>query len=206
MPIPADVLTRTQTHEAVVLWPYLDSAKEPHVTIGYGHMVPDLAAFDALPLVGPDSSTVADFAAKKAAWDAIQAMVKEQRDRTKPENKFAAKHYETATSVRLPIAEATKLLSTDLEIAIAEVEKTFPNHSDYPASGKAGLIDMMFNMGPSRFTATLWPKFFAAMNISSPPPDRKAAAGHSRRPQLSDDRNKEIKELFEEAGTIQGVP
>ena len=204
MAVPADVLTRTKNHEQVVLWPYLDSATEPHVTIGYGHMVPNFKAFDALPLVGPDSSTVADSTAKKVAWDAIQAMVKEQRERTDPSDKFTATHYKAATTVRLPSDEATKLLSSDLEIAIAAVEETFPDHRGYPAPGKAGLIDMMFNMGASGFTAALWPNFFLAMKISSPPPDWRAAAGHSKRPQLSDDRNKEIKELFEEAARIQG--
>ena len=203
MPLPDGVIDRTQKYEELVLWPYLDAATEPRVTIGYGHMVPNFEAFDALPLVGPDASTVADNPLKKAAWNAIQAMVPEQRERTDAKEKFAAKYYESATSVRLPLAEATKLLSTDVEIAIAEVEKRFTDHRDYPPPGKAGLIDMMFTMGPDRFTATLWPKFFTAMKIGSPPPDWNVAAAESIRPQLSEARNAEIEKLFMEAFKMQ---
>jgi len=159
-------------------------------------MVPNLAAFDTLLLVGSNPADVADSAAKQAAWDAIQAMVPDQRQRTDPNNKFAAKHYETATSVRLPVAEATKLLGIDLNAAVVELKKKFPHYDGYPAPGQAGLIDMIFNMGATRFTDSLWPNLFAAMNADDAIPDWNGVAAQCKRHAPNSDRNKEIKELF----------
>jgi hypothetical protein len=41
-------------------------------------------------------------------------MVAEQRERAEPKDKFTSAHYESATTIRLPLAEATKLLSADV--------------------------------------------------------------------------------------------
>lgn len=205
MAIPAGVIERTQRHEEGVLWPYLDAAEEPKVTIGFGHMVPNLDAFQALPLVGPDSATVADETAKKVAWDAIQFMVAEQRERTDPKKKFAAAHYESATSVRMPLAEATKLLSADLDKAVRALQSQFPAYDTYPDPAKAALIDLMYNIGATKFVKQKWPSLFAAV-LAVPPHWKVAAAESNRKPPISAERNREIKELFEEAAVIQGAP
>jgi len=195
MALPDGVIDRTKSHEGLALWPYLDTAKKPQVTIGYGHVVVDVAAFKALPLVGIDLTSTADPPAKQQAWDAIQGMVEDQEKREK-KDKHTAAYYASATAVRVTAGEALNTLTADLEIAVAELKKKFPHYDGYPAPGQAGLIDMIFNMGATRFTDSLWPRLFAAMNAKDAIPDWNGVAAECERPALNSDRNKEIKELF----------
>lgn len=201
MAVPAGVVERTKKHEGLILWPYLDAAENPCVTIGCGHMVKDVASFDALPLVGSDLTPV-DSAAKKAAWTVIQGMVDEQRKRDK-DHKFTAAHYESATTVRLKSDDAATLLGNDLEVSVTALKTAFPSYDSFPDPAMAALIDLMFNIGATKFVKAKWPAMFAAV-WAVPPNWKVAAAESSRKSPISDDRNKEIKELFEEAARIQG--
>lgn len=193
MAIPAGVLERTQRHEGLSVWPYLDTANDgPRVTIGVGHMVPKLATFKALPLVGLDNQGAADDVVE-SAWTTLQGLVAEQKA-----HGYKSDYFESKTNVRLPLAEATKLLSVDLEGAITALERAFSNFGSFPVPAQAALIDLMFNIGAARFVEGKWPSLFAAVR-ATPPKWDVAAEESSRKPPCSTTRNEEIKNLFLEA-------
>lgn len=199
MPVSPSVIARTRKHEGVVSWPYLDTADEPKVTIGVGHMVPSDKAFAKLGLVLEGTDTKPDETVVTAAWNTLQSMVAEQKT-AKP--KLKAEAFRAKTKVRLREQEIEKLLADDLEATVSYAKKAFPGFDSFPALAQEAIIDMMFNMGPGKFVKEKWPGFFKAVNGEGAGPHKpewKKASKECLRKGISDDRNNEIKKLFEDA-------
>jgi GH24 family phage-related lysozyme (muramidase) len=99
------------------------------------------------------------------------------------------------------------LFRTDLDRSKQELEKKFTGFDAFPKPAKAALLDMQFNMGDTKFqTETYdpekktfkpaWPKLFDAVNRQ----DWKAAGDESHRKDVGDERNRAVKDLFDQAG------
>ena len=84
-----------------------------------------------------------------------------------------------------------------MQQAETQLQSVFANYTSFPGPAQEGLLDMMFNMGPNKFTADKWPSFFAAVNAT--PPDWNTAAIQSHRTGVSDARNDAVRALFQQA-------
>lgn len=199
MPVSKSIIDRTRKHEGTVSWPYLDTADEPRVTIGVGHMVATDKAFAKLDLVVDGTGATPDESVVTAAWSALQSMVAQQ---TSAKPKMNAEAFKAKTTVRLKASEIEKLLAADLETAIAAAKRAFPKFDSFPVLAQEAIVDMMFNMGAVKFVEGKWPNFFKAVNGdggSSHKPNWGEAAKQSHRKGIRDERNDEIKKLFEDA-------
>lgn len=183
MDIRQTAIDRTKRFEGFVPHFYLDT--NGYVTIGYGNMVSSAAAATALALTL--NGTAATAQQKKDDWTAIKAM----------ESGHRPDYYESTAKLRIAEAKAAVILKEKLEGAASDLLTRFPSLDVYPEAAQDALLDMMFNIGLTKFTAAKWPKLFAAVTAK----DWKEAAAQSNRPDVSSGRNKEIKDLFLSAAT-----
>lgn len=170
---------RTAGFEGFVEHFYLDTTG--NVTIGYGHMVPTAAAAAALPLKD-ENGRDATAQAKRDEWTLIKS---------KPPGKRPS-YYKPFTKLTLPVADAKALLRKDLEAAAKDVKTRFPKIDDYPEDAQDALLDMMFNLGLTKFSRANWTNLFAAVDKE----DWKTAASECHRSDVQDVRNDAIRDLF----------
>jgi GH24 family phage-related lysozyme (muramidase) len=184
--IPQSVLDRTKSpdFENNIPWMYLDT--EGKVTVGAGHMLADADAAAALGFVD-DNQTPASDDAKRQAWTTVHGMTAG----------MPADDYQSATTIRLPQNAIDAVLLSDMEAAEGHLMNAFSGYGNFPEPAKEGLLDMMFNLGPTKFTAANWPNFFAAVNATTP--DWNKAANECHREGISENRNDVIKGLFQQA-------
>lgn len=178
MDVRQSAVDRTAGFEDFIEHFYLDTKSK--VTVGYGHMLAnaDAAASAAMKLNGNDA-TEKD---KREEWTLIKS-----KDPGHP-----ASYYKQFTKLKLDMADANSLLRGDLQDAASDLATRFPSLDDYPEAAQDALLDMMFNIGLTKFTKSNWPKLFAAVEKK----DWKTAAAESNRPDVPDDRNEAIHDLF----------
>jgi hypothetical protein len=109
-----------------------------------------------------------------------------------------ASYYKQFTKLTLGMTDANALLREDLEGSASDLATRFPSLDSYPEAAQDALLDMMFNIGLTKFTKNKWPKLFAAVEKM----DWKSAAAESNRPDVPDDRNEAIRDLFLSAATL----
>lgn len=178
MDVRDSAVERTAGFEGFVEHFYLDTKGK--VTVAYGRMIPAPDAAVALPmkLAGNDATDKA----KRDEWALIKS---------KPTG-HPASYYKQFTKLTIPIDQAQALLRTDLEGSAADLKVRFSKVDEYPEDAQDALLDMMFNLGLSKFTKAKWPKLFAAVEKQ----DWKTAAAESHRPDVQDVRNEAIRDLF----------
>lgn len=181
MKVRDSAVERTAGFEGFVEHFYLDSKGK--VTLGYGRMVADADAAAALPM--KDGGRDAADKAKRDEWALIKS---------KPAG-HPASYYKQFTKLTIPMDKAKALLRSDLEGAAADLKIRFSKLDDYPEDAQDALLDMMFNLGLTRFTRAKWPGLFAAVEKQ----DWKAAAAESNRPDVQPARNAAIRALFSSA-------
>jgi GH24 family phage-related lysozyme (muramidase) len=184
MDVRESAVTRTAGFEAFVEHFYLDTAGK--VTIGYGRMVPNADAAADLPLKKNGSDAEED--AKRDEWTLIKS---------KPAGKPAS-YYKQFTKLTLPESDAKAMLRENLEGFAADLKTRFPDLDDYPNDAQDALLDMMFNLGLTKFSKANWPKLFAAVEAK----DWTKAAAESNRPDVQDERNEAIHDLFVSAAGV----
>lgn len=184
MEIRQSAVDRTAGFEDFVEHFYLDPKVK--VTVGYGHMLADAdaAASAAMKLNGNDA-TEKD---KRDEWALIKS-----KDPGHP-----ASYYKQFTKLKLGTTDANVLLREDLEGSASDLATRFPSLDDYPEAAQDALLDMMFNIGLTKFTKSKWPKLFPAVEKK----DWKTAAAESNRPDVPDERNEAIRDLFLSAATL----
>lgn len=178
MDIRQSAIDRTAGFESFIGYFYLDT--NGYVTVGYGHMVPDQDAAAALPLKVDGADATAN--AKRNEWTVINS-----KDAGHP-----ASYYQQFTTLTLDESDAKTLLKGDLQVAAGNLLVRFPSLDDYPNDAQDALLDMIFNIGLTKFNDLKWPTLFAAVRKQ----DWKAAADASHRSDVSDDRNTAIHDLF----------
>lgn len=188
MEIRQSAIDRTAGFETFIGYVYLDT--NGYVTVGYGHMLPDADSATSIPFKvnGADASDQA----KRAEWVTMKSQ----------EAGHVASYYEQFTTLTLGESDARSILKDDLTTAAGNLAKRFASLDDYPDAAQDALLDMMFNIGPTKFTKSKWPSLFAAVENK----DWTAAAAQSHRADVSDDRNNAIRDLFLSAATTTFQP
>ncbi len=186
--IRESAVARTVKFERFISHFYLDTKNK--VTIGVGQMIPD--ANSAVPLKLTIDGKAATDAQKKACWTTIKGKTPGQ----------PADSYAKDTKCRMSEADAKVLLKERLQLAVSDLEKRFPALDKYPWDAQDALLDMMFNIGLTKFNETEWPSLFKAVRNK----DWKTAATECSRKDVPEDRNAEIKQLFESAADIHLEP
>lgn len=178
-----------KNNERTLYHPYLDSMGI--VTIGTGINVDNKAEFMKLDLrVGTPDGRLATQAEKEAGYNHLKNFAKQEiarasKDSKNPVNKTAY-FYMTDTNLRLSILAEKDLYNRKFKQALLnDVPKAFSKLSSFPDPAKIVIIDMMFNMGATRFTKEKWSNFYGAVNKH----DWSTAAKQSHRNSGDKERN-----------------
>lgn len=164
---------------------YLDS--RGFVTVGVGHMIPDVSQAQKLNFIKADGSA----ASADDIKDAFEK-VKQQ-----PENRVAS-FYKSATALTMTNEEVDRLTDKHIETFHKELQKIYGDFDAYPSNARLALFDMIFNLGMTNLRKR-WPK----MNACVANQDWGAAAEQCRRKGIADERNDYVKDLFRSAGNTE---
>lgn len=181
--------------EAFINWMYLDSVSK--VTIGYGTMLPNSEAAVGVDLRHPNKKpATAD--EKRAEWRRVQAISPAGTDRN-----YSAQSYRKDAQLFIMQSEADRLRLLKLDAFIVELGNIYPRFNSLPEDAQVALMDMVYNLGGAGITKK-FKNFTRAINDPKGP-DWKRAAQESNRPQLSVERNKEVRELLLSAARIAAI-
>lgn len=161
MDIRQTAVDRTAGLEKFVGYLYLDTAGK--VTVGYGRMLPDSDSATSIALKSKGAEATEK--AKQDEWTKMST-----QDVGHP-----ASYYKKFTTLTLDENDAKSMLRDDLTTAASSLATRFPSLDEYPNAAQDALLDMMFNIGITKFTKAKWPTLFAAVEKK----DWKAAAGAS---------------------------
>ena len=178
--------------EGLVNFMYLDS--KSRVTIGYGTMLPDAASATAIDLRHPNKQP-AKPEEKRAEWERLRKISPAGTDRN-----YSAQSYRKDAKLFIMESEADRLRLLKLDCFIAELRIAYPGFDTFPEDAQVAMMDMVYNLGGGGITKK-FPKFTRAVN-NPKGPDWKTAALESNRPDLSPERNKDVKDLFLSAARI----
>ncbi|MCF6257490.1 MAG: hypothetical protein L3J98_10250 [Gammaproteobacteria bacterium] len=167
-------------YEGDVRHMYLDT--EGYVTIGVGHLVPNLAAALKLNLVVGKTGAIATEAQITIDYESVKKQPKGG----------IAYTYKKYTQLIMTGVEVNRLTNKHIKTFCKELKKLFPDFDDYPTEARLGLLDMIFNLGMTRLKGR-FPKFCKAVKEKN----WAAAAVESNRPDIQPPRNKYVRELFE---------
>jgi GH24 family phage-related lysozyme (muramidase) len=188
MQIRQSAVDRTAGFETFVGYVYLDT--NGYVTVGYGRMLPDADSATAIPFKLNGSDATSD--AKRQEWTTMNSQ----------EAGHVASYYKQFTQLTLAQSDALSILTDDLTTAAGNLATRFPSLDDYPDPAQDALLDMMFNIGVTKFTKNKWPSLFAAVESK----DWTTAAAESHRPDVPDGRNNAIRDLFLSAAAVVFQP
>jgi GH24 family phage-related lysozyme (muramidase) len=186
-----------QLREGVVPHLYVDTAM--NVTVGTGHLVPDLAEAQQLGLVSRQAGAESPASAGEveADWRALQAWIAAQATQELQAGKtpsrrhnHTARHFRSMVKTSLPAERARELFDRDLTDHAELLRVHFPAFDTYPAEAQEGLLDMAFNLGNR--IVTRFPEFAKAVRARR----WDTAARECRRRGISDGRNGEVAALF----------
>ena len=184
MQLRESAIERTKAYEGWAEHFYLDSVG--CVTVGYGRMLPNAASAATLTL--RKNGVAASPDELRNEWAVIKAQ----------EPNHLAAYYRPFTTLTLDEAVGRQYLVEELRQSAGYVATAFPALETFPPGPQDALLDMMFNMGPTRFSKTSWPNLFAAVANRN----WAGAAAQSKRQGIGDDRNKAIRDLFMSATLV----
>ncbi|VAW27453.1 hypothetical protein MNBD_BACTEROID06-1343, partial [hydrothermal vent metagenome] len=157
-----------------------------HMTIGVGHLVPNLAAALKLNLVVGKTGAIAtkeqitaDYENVKKHWLA----------------NAAAPYYKKYTQLIMKKVEVNRLINQHINKFYTELKRLYPDFDDYPTEVRLALLDMIFNLGMTKLR-NLFPKLNKAVKAKK---WAEAAAESRRKFPVSDARNNYVRALFEAA-------
>lgn len=172
--------------EGLVNFMYLD--RNSWVTIGYGTMLPDAESATAVDLRHP-SKQPAKPEEKRAEWQRLRKISPGGTVRN-----YSAQSYRKEARLFIMDSEADRLRLLKLDGFIAELRIAYPGFDSFPEDAQVAMMDMVYNLGGRGLTKK-FPRFTRAVNHPKGP-DWKTAALESNRPELSPQRNKEVRDLF----------
>ena len=178
---------------------YLDTAGK--VTVGYGHLIPSADAAVKLHTGGTPFLAREDiYRAGKDLTEASQKIKLPAQDQAKlvfakgnmvdeAQVRFdyaavaaasagmSATLYENYSQTAMSDSSTSTIFATDVAEFMPFVRKRFPHLSSYPAEVQLILLDFMYNIGPTKFVRSKWPRFFEALDRR----DWKGMANESNR-------------------------
>ena len=180
------VMERCARDEGYAPWMYLDSANPPNVTVGKGHLVADAAQAQKLGfMVGDRLATSAEVAAEFA------------RVTGAPRGHTAA-FYQSYSQCRLSSDRIDAILADDIASHEAAIRAKLPAFDSWPEPVQEAVFDIGFNCGVAGLLG------FHRMLAAIAAHDWQTAGMCSHRKGISDDRNKEIANLFFLAAAGEG--
>ncbi len=192
-------MLRKPEHENEVLYPYLDS--EGKITVGIGVNVNRATVFNALPFNTSDAVTHQTRRATLTEKQAAHIYLTNRAAALHAANDLAnhsADTYRLETNLILTRANSEALTNTKIDEFEISLLHALPEFEVYPSQAKQALMDMMYNIGPTRFTPARWPAFYQAVYDR----DWAKAALESHREGISDIRNTNILNLFNDAADL----
>lgn len=187
--------------EGDVAHPYGDS--RGFLTVGVGTNVSREATFLALPWrIGDENGRMATAAEIQEGYNKltryIAARMEEAAAQGRQTLNLPDEHYQGITNLRLPKMERQQMAERDLDAFQRELNAKFSGFNTIPAPAKVALMDMIYNIGGTKFTAAKWPSLFAAVSAR----DWEKAAAESRRVDVNARRNSSTAALFKRAAEI----
>jgi len=173
---------KLEKYEGKVSHMYLDA--KGFVTVGVGHLLGTLAEAQKLPFKN-QKNLAAGQADIKADYDAVKKQ---------PPNRLSS-FYKKHTKLVLPASEIDKLTDQHIDSFERELKRIYSGFDGFPSEVKLALFDLIFNLGMTNLRNN-WPTFNAAINAKD---WQKAADNSSRKPPISAERNKYVKDLLEKA-------
>lgn len=173
-------------NEGIKSWPYFDT--KSLLTTGVGFNIDIERTFKSLPWrIDSEDGELATAEEIDTAYDALA----EYKNSYQPMN-IIAKKQEDWSNLRLNEADIAILFQDKIDLFTRDLIRKFPNFLDYPDSAKTALMDVIYNLGNSRFREKKWPGFFDAVKNR----DWERAAKESHRNIPHQDRNIWTSEQF----------
>lgn len=196
------VLSDLRESEGDIEYPYGDS--KGVITGGIGTNIDQEAVFLSLPWrIGTVDGRLATAAEINEGYRALKKEIDVQRQKAAAQNqptlRTKARHYESTTNLRLPAATSEQLATRDLTAFLRELNKKFPDFNRFPVSARVALMDMIYNIGGTKFTAAKWPSLFTAVSTR----DWDRAAAESHRADVNAQRNAQTEAYFRQAAAIE---
>lgn len=209
LPWEGDAKQNLKEHEDDIESPYIDTAFK--ITIGIGINIDEKGKFINLPWrIGKEDGPNATQEQIEAAYDALtQQKSNPENIKTTEEsgqkngifNVFAEKQ-EDWTDFKLPQETRDELFSVAFnDFSDVLSAKKFADFECFPPMAKVALMDMIYNLGETKFSRNNWPNLFKAVNQR----DWKEAAKQSNRkiPNDSTGRNRDTFEQFIAAAEME---
>jgi GH24 family phage-related lysozyme (muramidase) len=156
------------------------------VTVGVGHMIPNIAAAQTLSFVVRASGAAAT--ADQIAGD-YENVSRQQKG-------LLAARYQAFTALDMTASAIQDLLNADISAIEAGVRSRFAGYDTYPEPAQDALLDMAFNLGVGGL-ASHYPHLKAAAEAR----DWATCALQCHRNGISDARNERTKALFQSAAS-----
>ena len=168
---------------------YLDTVGK--VTVGVGNMLPTAESAGKLPFRHRFSDNRANINDIIIEYGKIKQL---PYGKDRP-----ASFYAPYCELYLPEREIDKLLGSRVQEFLKSLRMQFRGFDDYPEAAQLGIMDMIFNLGPTKLFASAqdggFPKFCLAVRQQ----DWATCANECHRRGIADERNNEVKNLFLEA-------
>lgn len=180
-----------EEHEGNKPHPYIDTAFK--ITIGIGSNIDSKAEFMRLPWKlgenGPDATkrdieaAYEELTRQKSVPGNIKTVKKNGQEKEVFNKK--AEDQERWTSLWLSEQERKKLFNEDFNAFRGKLPGKFSDFDCFPPKAKVALMDMIFNLGETKFSRGNWPNLFKAVNQR----DWRTGAAQSHRLGVSEKRN-----------------
>ena len=175
---------KLETYEGCVEHMYLDT--KGFVTVGVGHLLSTFASAQALAFIVQKDSKTATKEQIKTDYDTVKKQTKGLLSST----------YKKHTKLKLKKTDIDKLTNKHIDTFEGELKKVYGTDAfaAYPSEVRLALFDMIFNLGMTNLKSKFptFNKYIKAKNWSE-------AAKESNRSDVSDARNKYVKDLLEKA-------
>jgi len=170
-------------NEGNIAYLYLDTVGR--VTVGVGHMIPDVGAAQRIRFITRDTSQQAT----------AQQISDEFSNLSRQRPAMAAPSYQQFTRLTMAPADVDALLDSDIAGMESGVRANFQNYDAYPAPAQDALLDMAFNLGVHGLVA-----HFPHLKAAAEAQDWNTCAAQCHRNGISDARNQKTVALFQAAG------
>lgn len=175
---------KLETYEGCVEHMYLDT--KGYVTVGVGHLLSTLTNAQSLAFIVQKDSKVATKEQIKTDYDTVKKQTKGLLSST----------YKKHTKLKLKKTDIDKLTNKHIDTFEGELKKVYGSDAfaAFPSEVRLALFDMIFNLGMTNLKNKFptFNKYIKAKNWSD-------AAKESNRSDVSDARNKYVKDLLEKA-------
>lgn len=187
--------------ERNITFPYAD--EKGVLTTGLGTNINRRSVFLGVPWrYSSEAGRPASEAEKREAYEKLGSFVAMEMRRAKTAGRaitFTARFYQSLTSLRLPREDAVRMMERDVASFLSELASKFAGFGCFPGPAKAALMDMIYNIGGTKFSAAKWPSLFTAVAAR----DWERAAGESGRLDVGEERNAYTSDLFKQAAAME---